>query len=292
MKPYILALGANLSFAIGSMFFTHYARRFSSVWMNTYKALVAMGCFLLAVLLTTGFHEISFINVSIFFISGFLALGIGDIFLIKAFAQLGPARTMVLFGFHPVIVGLISFFLFGQTVESGKLVSIVFFLLCLFTFSLEGFKKSGKWEIAGLMFALVGMSLDAIGLTITRFAFDMNSNITGFEGNFYRCIGALFSYYLISLYKPFNFFAGFKELELKSRGLVLIGALFGTFLSLALYLEAIKTAHLASISAISVTSVIFTSLFESILDKKLPSKFLIIAFGFFACGMIFILNLV
>lgn len=289
MKPYIFALCANLSFAIGSMFFTHYARRFSSLWINTYKALIAAFCFSLVILFTSGFHTISLFNFSIFFISGLIALGIGDIFLVKAFEKLGPARTMVIFGFHPVIVGIISYLYFDQVVSPGKLIGIIFFIICLFTFSLEHFRSSGKWEIAGLVFAFAGMSLDAIGVNITRYGFNLNSEITAFEGNFYRCLGALFIYWVISLYKPFEFISGFKGLAFKSRSFVIFGSLMGTFLSLALYLEAIKTAHLASLSAIAITSVIFTSLFESIWDKKLPSKYLMISFIFFLVGMYFII---
>lgn len=289
MKPYLLALSANLSFAIGSMFFTHYARKLSSTWINTYKALIATLGFFMVILLSGGFTQISGINIGIFFFSGFLALGIGDIFLIKAFAKIGPARTMVIFGFHPVIVGGLSYFLFQQAVESGKLIGIFFFLFCLFTFSLERFRASGEWEIAGLVFAFLGMFLDAIGIIITRYGFDMNVEVSVFEGNFYRCLGALFAYWLIHLYKPFNFLSGFKALSTKSKGFVVFGSFMGTFLSLALYLEAIKTAHLASISAIAITSVVFTSLLESVWEKKLPSRFLTVAFIFFCLGMYFIL---
>ncbi len=289
MKPYILVLTANFCFALGSMFFTHYARRFSSVWMNTMKASVAAIGFSLVVLFTTGFHELTFINFAIFFVSGFIALGIGDIFLIQAFAKLGPARTLVIFGFHPVIVGALSFIFFGQDIEQGKLIGIFFFICCLFTFSYEKFKSSGKWEISGLVMALAGMSLDAVGIPITRYAFDMNPSISGFEGNFYRCLGALTSYFIISRFRPFHFFAGIRSLSSRSLTLVITGSILGTFLSLGLYLEAIKTAHLASISGISITSVIFSSLFESIWEKKLPSKFLVFSFVFFFSGMYFIL---
>jgi drug/metabolite transporter (DMT)-like permease len=285
----MFALGANLSFAIGSMFFTYYARRFSSLWVNTYKALIAAFCFGLVILFTSGFHEITIENFSIFFISGLIALGIGDIFLIKSFQKLGPARTMVIFGFHPVIVGIISYFTLGQLVEPGKLIGIIFFIICLFTFSLENYRSSGKWEITGLLYAFAGMGLDAVGIIITRYGFDMNPELTAFEGNFYRCIGALFIYWIISLFRPFDFVSGFRGLTIKSRSFVIFGSLMGTFLSLALYLEAIKTAHLASLSAIAITSVIFTSLLESIWDKKLPSKYLLVSFVFFLFGMHFIL---
>jgi drug/metabolite transporter (DMT)-like permease len=278
-----------MSFAFGSMFFTHYARKFSSLWMNTFKAVVASWLFLGAVLITTGFHDISILNFGIFFISGFIALGIGDIFLVKAFSLIGPGRTMLLFGFQPVVVGVISYFVFDQGMQANKVVGILFFIMCLLTFSYESFKQKGKWEIHGLAYACLGMFIDGIGIIITRYAFDMNKSLTGFEGNFYRCLGAIVAYIIIRQFRPFAFRANFKSLSIKSRSMVTVGAFFGTFLSLAFYLEAIKTAQLATISGIAITSVIFASLFESIWDKKLPSRYLIGAFSFFTCGMYFIL---
>ena len=283
------ALGANLSFALGAMFFAHYTRKISSLWMNTYKAVVAAILFFIVIIFTTGFHEISILNFGIFFISGFIALGIGDIYLLKALSLLGPARTMVLFGFQPLVVGVLSFILLEQAVQESKLIGTLFFILCLLTFSYENFKNKGHWEIHGLMYACLAMVIDGVGIIITRLAFDMNELLTGFEGNFYRCIGALFAYMIISRYRPFDFRANFKSLSWNSRYMVTLGAIFGTFLSLAFYLEAIKTAHLATLSGIAITSVIFTSLFESILEKKLPSKYLLGAFVFFIIGMKFIL---
>lgn len=279
-----------MSFAFGSMFFTHYAKRFSSIWMNTYKALVALVLFFFTVLFTSGFHDITFLNFLIFFSSGFIALGIGDIFLVKSFSLIGPGRTMLLFGFQPLLVGILSYIFFSQKVTESKFFAIVFFILCLITFSYESFQKTKRWEIRGLLCACLGMFIDGSGIIITRYAFDMNKELTGFEGNFYRCLGAIFAYTLIRKFKPFDFRSNLNSLTLSSKLYVTIGAFFGTYLSLAFYLEAIKTAHLASITAIAITSVIFASFFEAILEKKWPSKFLFIAFIFFLMGMYFILG--
>lgn len=285
----LYALSANLSFAFGSIFFTHYSRKFSSLWVNTYKALIAAACFALAVLIADGFHSISFLNFIIFFISGFIALGIGDIFLIQGFKLIGPGRTLLLFGFQPVLIGVLSLILFSQTINTNKFIGIIFFVLCLLTFSFETFKHSGKWDVRGLVFACLGMIIDGIGVIITRYAFDMNKAITGFEGNFYRCLGAVIAYILISRFRPFHFRKHLHSLSKRGIIYVTIGALFGTFLSLAFYLEAIKIGHLASLSAIAITSVIFSALFEHIWERKWPNRYLVLAFIFFACGMKFIL---
>lgn len=289
MNAIVMTLMANISFSLGSQFFTHYTRKFSSTWMNTFKALVALIFFFLTIILTTGFHGISLYNIGLFFLSGFIALGVGDILLLKAYEKIGPGRTMVLFGFHPVIVGLIAFVLLDQTIGLNKVWAIFFFIGCLLTFSYETFKSSGKWDLSGLLFAFGGMFLDASGILITRYAFDLNKIITPIEGNFYRCIGALASYMIIRKFSPFQFRSRFLSLNLKSRLYVFLGAFLGTYLSLALYLNAIKiTDNLASISALSITGVIFSSAFECIWNKTLPSKYLMIAFILFGCGMYFV----
>lgn len=285
MKPYIFALCANLSFALGSVFFAHYSRRISSLWMNCVKATVALICFFVAVLLSSGFHEISILNFSVFFISGFLALGIGDLFLLQSFKVLGPGRTMVLFGFQPLIIGGLSFFIFDQRILGEKLFAIIFLILCLTTFSYEIRRRTGHWDLRNLLIAFFAILIDAIGVIITRYAFDMNESINAFEGNFYRCLGAVFAYVLINFFKPIHFRKTFLNLSLASRGYVIFGSFMGTFLSLAFYLEALKTGHLASISAISITAVMFASLFESIWERKMPSKLFYLAFLFFAVGM-------
>lgn len=285
MNPYVLTILANFSFALGSQFFTHYARKFSSVWMNTFKATVATVCFLIVILFNGGFHATGIENVGWFFLSGFIALGLGDIFLLSAFAKIGPGRTLLLFGFHPLIVGVISYIKFGQEIDQNKLWAILFFIGCLITFSYESFKLKGKWEVSGLLLAFLGMLLDAVGITITRYGFDSSPLITPFEGNFYRCIGALICYVLVRKIYPFDFRKNLKILTKSSLLYVTLGSFLGTFLALAFYLEAIKTAHLASITAISITSVIFSACIECIWERKLPNKFLLISFILFAFGM-------
>jgi uncharacterized membrane protein len=133
------------------------------------------------------------------------------------------------------------------------------------------------------------MFIDAIGIIITRYAFDMNKNLNAFEGNFYRCIGAVVAYIVLSRFIKIDFTKNMKSLSLNSKLYILLGCFLGTFLSLAFYLEAIKTGHLASVAAMAITGVIFASFFECIWEKKLPSKYLIIAFGFFGIGMWFLL---
>jgi len=154
---------------------------------------------------------------------------------------------------------------------------------------LESFKKLGHWDVKGIGFALTGMVLDSLGIILTRYSFNEHSQVSPWEGNFYRCLGAVFVFIILARIKPFHFFEKLAQLPTKSKLTVTLGSLFGTFLSLGLYLKAIQIGHLASLAGMAITGTIFASLFECFYFKKYPTKYLIISFGFFFIGMRFLL---
>lgn len=291
MEPAVLylALGANLSFALGSQIFTHYARRFSSTWMNFFKAMVGLVGFGLTISLTGMWHDIPLSWVSLFLLSGCIGLGIGDILLLKAFSALGAGRTLILFSFQPLILGIMSYFAFGQLLDSRKFFAIFFFILCVAITALEGFRRDKKWQAKGIALAIGGILLDATGLIITRYTFDNNPEITSLEGNFYRCIGAVVFFLFLSRVRPYNILNQFKELNIKNRFMVILGGFLGTYLSLALYLHAVQQAHLASLAGVAITGTIFSNIIECLIDRKFPSKYLLVSFIFFICGMNFLI---
>lgn len=292
MSAIFLVLISNLCFSFGSQFFAHYAKRFSSLWMNTLKATIACLCFAFYLIIIKDFAFIESKTFSVLFLSGFIGLGIGDIFLLEAFSRLGPSRTLMLFSFNPLIVGILSFFLFGQIIPLYKLYAIFFFIICLFLFSLEGKKKQGSWEVKGLLFALLGISLDALGIILTKQAFEWEPSIHSIKANFLRCIGALIAYFLIRFYTPINLLSKLKKLDFKALFWIILACFLGTFLSLSLYLYAIQqTNTLASITALSITGVLFSSSFEYIWKKELPSKYFWLSLVSFTIGMFFVLDL-
>ncbi|MBT7611379.1 MAG: DMT family transporter [Bacteriovoracaceae bacterium] len=284
-KIYFYAVAANLFFAVGSQVYTNYSRKFSPSWMNFVKATIALFAFGLTLTILQQWHEIPLKYICLLLLSGAIGLGVGDIFLLKAFSDMGPGRTLIIFGFQPLILGGFGYLLFDQEMDMQKLSAIFFFILCLATFSIESFKKSGSWQMAGICIAGVGMTLDACGVVMTRYIFDHAPSLVAMEGNFYRCLGAVTIYLMISYFSPIHVLERFKSLDLKGRSIVLIGCLFGTYLSLMFYLMAVKEAHLASLSGIAITGTIFSNAFECIVNKKLPSRYLILSFIFFLMGM-------
>lgn len=288
-KAYIYALAANLSFAIGVQFFSHYAKLTSSRWVNCYKGLVAALLFAVTVMLQGGFHAVAPLNAALFFLSGMMGLGLADLFLIKAFALMGPGRTMMLFGFQPVIIGVVSYFAFGQAIDPDKIYAILFFVVCLYIFSLESFRKQGHWNVKASLFALGGVALDGLGVLLTRYAFDNSPGIGTTEGNLYRALGALLLFGAISRVKPFGFRAGLRQLGSGGRLWITVGAVAGTYLSLMFYLSAIRySGALAAVSGIAITGTLFAALFECLYERKAPSGYLLTALVFFGAGMAFL----
>lgn len=253
--------------------------------MNAVKAMVGLLFFLLFVSLFIGFQKISLSFVLLFALSGALGLGIGDIFLFKAYSEMGPGRTMMLFGFQPLILGVLSYFFIGQAIEPKKLIAIIFFVGCLFTLSLEAFRADGHWQIKGILMALLWLVMDSTGVVITRYSFDQNPELHAMEGNIYRCLGAVLVFIVMMKLKPYGLISNFKKMKWKSRSMVIFGSFLGTFVSLALYLEAIKTINLASLAGINVSGTVFSAILECIIFKKKPTPYLGVAFIFFLIGV-------
>lgn len=231
-------------------------------------------------------------------LSGFIGLGVGDLFLLDAFIRIGVSRTLMLYGFQPLLLGVGAALMFGQTFESHRLVAIAFLIGCLFVFSVERYRETRTWEFRGLVMAIIGVSMDSAGVLLTRFAFEHSLQTRPLEGHFIRCIGALLAYAAIAAVihirraytrsqdrtPVIGLLSNFLRFDLKSRGLVLLGCFGGTYLSLCLYLTAIQIGHLASIAAISITGPMFAALLESIIQRRRPSRYLVFAFALFVCG--------
>jgi drug/metabolite transporter (DMT)-like permease len=285
----LAALGANFCFALGSMLFTQYSKKVSVIFMNYFKALIAAGCFFLALSVSDLWVPLDSYCIIRLALSGFIGLCIGDIFLLKAFTHIGPARTLILFGFQPLILGILSYLFLGQSLNLEKMWAILCFILCLGVFSVENFRTHKSWGAVGICFALIGFLLDASGVILTRLSFDHDPSMHSFQANYYRCLGAIAGFLVLSIKYPLKFREGFVLAPIKDKGMLLLATTLGTFLSLSLYLHAIKYGHLATVSALTITGPMFAAIFECIWAKRWPSPYFILAFLFFCLGVYILL---
>lgn len=283
-EVYTLAVGANLAFSTASMVFSYFAKRFSSMWMNQVKVIIALIAFTIALLTSSTWTSINSTSTALLLLSGFSGLCLGDIFLFRAFATLGPGRALVLYSFDPLIVGLYGFFFLGQIFTANQTLAVFCMIICVFIFMFERNKMTGTWDLKSFFWAFLGICLDAFGVMMTRTSYEMNPDLETFQVNVIRCIGAIIGFILIA---PKSYPVVFKDvLNLSKRDLaMLVGAsIAGTFLSLTLYLTALKYAHVGTLTAISITGPVWVAILESIYFRRLPSRYLVMAFCFFLTG--------
>jgi drug/metabolite transporter (DMT)-like permease len=285
-----LALCSTLIFAGASIIFAIFAKKASALWMNAFKATVALLAFAVASLLTSDWNHLPELDSFLmFFLSGFIGLNIGDFFLLKAFQRIGSARTLVIFSFQPLLMATFAYLVFGQALGPQRLVAVFILMACVLVVSYERFRADGKWELLGPLFAFTGVLLDCFGILMTRQGFDLDPNVTVIQANFYRCLGAGMGFLVLAQFFPFQFTRRFKRFPIRMKALVLGASFGGTFVALWMYLSALEVGHLAKITAVVGSGPLFTAAFESILYKKWPSKYLWLSLVLFACGFLLLI---
>jgi drug/metabolite transporter (DMT)-like permease len=282
---YVFAIASTTCFAGASLLFAELARKVSPLWMNAFKAALAWIFFVVTSAAFQLWVPLPGKVVYALLASGILGLAVGDIFLLTAYARIGAARTLILFGFQPFFLGVAAHFLFGQDFDWLKVLALVFFLFCLFTFSLEKFRQQGHWEWIGLLAALAGVLFDNCGLLLSRWAFEQVPDLSAIQTNIWRC-GAAFVFFLIfGQVRQVGWKSGWRKLTPHWRRLAVFSVFLGTFLSLLFYLTAVKIGHLASISGVGIAGPMIASLFECIYYRKRPTGYLLVALCFYLTGI-------
>lgn len=283
-EVYALAIGANLTYSTASMVFSIYAKRFSSMWINQVKVFTAFLAFLVAMMFSDQLVSVSPTVVSLLILSGFAGLCVGDIFLFKAFTTLGPARSLVLYSFQPLMLGIYGYFFLGQFFSLNQTLAVICMIVCIFIFMLERNKTTGSWDSKSFVWAFLGITLDAIGVMMTREAYELNAGLETFQVNVIRCIGALTGFFLISPKSYLIVATDVWNLRKREISLLLGSAICGCFISLTLYLAALKYAHVGTLTAIAITGPVWVSMLECLYHKRLPNRYLVGAFIFFLTG--------
>lgn len=217
-------------------------------------------------------------------VSGLLGLGVGDIFLLRAYSRIGVARTLILFGFQPLFIGVGSWYFFSQSITPVKFVSVLFFVGCLWTFSFEKYKEGGHWEVFGLAAALIGVIFDNAGILLTRWSFNQQPDMGPLSANLVRCLGAFLFFVFANPFLKAELVPQFLRLTPRDKILAVGASVVGTFLSLYFYLTAVRVAHLASLSAVGVSGPLISAFIECAYYKRWPTPYLLFALALFLSG--------
>lgn len=291
--PYLYVLAALTCFSGASVWYGEFARRFGSAWMTFIKASVASFAFLVCTLVLFGFGiqdstKLYHPQTLLFALSGAVGLGLGDILIIKAFSVLGSARTLIIFSFQPLLLGLQAYLFFGQVTSLLQVLTIFFLILCVWLMLWEQALKTGHWEIKGVAAAVGGVVLDNIGVIMSRQAFDA-TELHVMPANLVRTFGAIAILLVWLKVKKTSIALPLVQMSSKDKTILVVSSFAGTFLSLSLYLSAIKVGHLATLSAVSGLGPLVASLWEWKILGKRPTKMFFICLAFTIPGLLVLL---
>lgn len=285
LLAYIYAFSSVLTFSTAAIGFTYFSQKVSPLWMNLFKCGVSFIVCVPLMIQLRGTLIWPVAEAWPFYVSGFIGLNLGDWFLLSAYKRMGAGRTLVLFGFQPFIAGTFAYFVWDEKLYAIQLFAIVFFVLCLFLFSYEKFKKSGEWELKGLGLALMGVLLDSAGLILTRYGFQENPELTGFDAQYLRTLSALLGFFMYVPFMKIQFFAKMKSLTFKEKMVAVVSSFFGTFLSLVFYMQAVKLGKMATVTSIVLTDPVMSTGFECLWLRVWPNRYLWAALTCFLAAM-------
>lgn len=278
--------GSVLTFSVASLGYTYFARLRSPLWLAIVKNMLALG-FTLIFLVIQGasIFSLSWAHWP-FMISGFIGLGMADLFLLGAFKKIGPGRSLILFAFQPVITGLLAYGLWGEAILPSHGLAIVFFILCLVFFSQESLEQKEKGgEMQGLLLAVCAVTCDATGVMLTKHGFYLTPEISALKVNGLRLVAALF--FLLpagAFFRP-GLISGFLSLTGRQKPFLFLVCFSGAFLSLVFYMEAIRYGQLAVVTSAVLADPMIATALECVWLGKRPSRWLIRALVAFLCAV-------
>jgi drug/metabolite transporter (DMT)-like permease len=284
LEVYSMAIGANLTFSTASMIFSFYARSHGPMWINQIKVIIAFLAFTIAMLLWNKMVALEFFPALLLLSSGLVGLCLGDILLFRAYATLGAGRSLVLFSFEPLFLGIYGYFFLGQTFTVNQTLAVICMVICIYVFMLERNKLTGAWDFKSFLYAFSGIFLDAVGVMLSRSAYEASPELQTFEVNVIRCLGALLGFFLLGPRSYPKLMREVWALNFKNKAMIVGASLGGCFISLTLYLAALKYAHVGTLTAIAITGPVWVSLLECLYYRRLPNRYLITAFAFFLLG--------
>lgn len=282
----VFALLSNLAFSSASLVYTTYSQKFSSLWMNTVKTGVAFLATLVVVPLWWPLTGVPLEVVLWLMVSGFVGLMLGDWFLLRAFASLGASPALMLFAFQPLMLAAWERELFDYALSGVQLAAMGCLVGCVFLFSRDQKKRTDSWNFFGFALGLAAVILDALGIVISKWAFEIEPDLAPGESHLYRCFGALVGFALAWKLTPqgMGFKKPFQILSRRSLRWVLVASLLGTFVSLLFYLWALKLGEMSLVSSVAVTGPLFAAALEHTLRRQWPTVYMWWATALFVLG--------
>ncbi len=288
------ALTTALLWAFTSYVFTAATVRMGIIQLNTDRMAFATILLIITILIFQINVNVSFIQVFYLTISGIIGLILGDSFLFKAFKEMGPRLSVLVYSSNPAVSAILAYLVFEETLSIWGVLGIIITLAGISLVVLE--KSSGesnRYSITkkGLILAFLSAIGQAGGLIFAKLAFvdgDINSLVAtviriGTSVVIMMPVAIIFRQYK----NPFKLYYN----DRKAFKLISIGSVIGPYLGITLSFIAITHTNIGIASTLlSTVPILMLPLNYYVYKEKLSYKSIIGAF--IAVGGVSILFLI
>jgi len=207
------------------------------------------------------------------FSSGFVGFFLADLFIFRAFVDLGPRETMVIMTLSPIFSAVISWFVLGEHLSgiqaAGILATILGVMWVTYVEGKAGNSKKGNVK-AGIIFALLGSLTQALAFILAKQG--LNQDVFPVTGNLLRVSGGLGGVVVYTLMTG-RFIEDFRNMrDRKALFLISEGALVGPVLGMIMSLYALSLAPVGIVTTImQISPIILLPVDRFIFRKQIPS---------------------
>ncbi|WP_177162299.1 DMT family transporter [uncultured Fusobacterium sp.] len=196
--------------------------------------------------------DVTWENLKIISLSGFIGMFLGDLFLFKAYNMIGARVTMLIMALSPIIVSIIDFLFLGVTLFPIQIFAILITCLgiILVIFKTEDKKISLGFSVKGLFYAFLATLGQSLGVILTKLGSTTYDSLATSQ---IRLGVAIFFFGALVLYEGKARETIKMITSKKALSLLLIGTFFSVF-GIAALIEAFKSANASIASTISSTS--------------------------------------
>lgn len=255
----LAAFGTALCWTFGSQFFEAAGKRVGSLSVNLIRLLLALLFFIILSLFTIGtpipvdfpMHAWVWLG-----LSGLIGFALGDLFLFKAFVEIGPRLSMLIMTLTAPIAALLGLTFLGEIYSLQQWLGMLITLSGVSWVILErsnnnqnNKRKVRQITTSGIIYAFLGTLGQATGYVLSKYGMLINGDfLDPFAATQIRVIvGTVGFMIIISLNRSWSkVFIAIKNTS--AMGFMLGGAFLGPFLGVSLSLLALHyiTAGVAS----------------------------------------------
>lgn len=253
----LAALMTAFCWTISGLSFESAGKRVGSLAVNYIRLILAFIFVSLYSLITRGLLlpvDATYHNWIWLSLSGFIGFFLGDLFLFKAYVEVGSRISLLVMASSPPLTALIEFILLGQRLEMVSLLGMFITIFGIAIVILGKENGTPKLKInhskKGLVYAFLGSLGQALGLIVSRVGIGDYNPIAATQ---IRIISGFIGFtILIFVLKKFEDI----KLAIKNKDaikMITLGALFGPFIGVTLSLASLKYTS-AGISS-TITSI-------------------------------------